>query len=113
MWLPKTAKELEDALANGILPHEAASIEYKQQPPNPARNAEMAADVAAMSTDGGLLIYGVAEDRTAKTFRPTPFSLVGFTERISQVVETASASPSSSPSTSSRWTLRTRTKDMP
>ena len=41
-----------------------------------------------MSTDGGVVIYGVEEDTAAKTFTATPFSLVGFKERISQVVDT-------------------------
>ena len=87
MWFPKTAQELSDAISNGVLPHEATSLDYKRQPPVAAKNVEMAIDVAAMSTDGGVLIVGVAEDRTAKTFSPTPFSLVGFKERISQVVD--------------------------
>jgi len=35
-----------------------------------------------------VVIYGVEEDTAAKTFTATPFSLVGFKERISQVVDT-------------------------
>ena len=89
MWHPKTAQELEDAITNGVLPHKATSIDYKKHPPVvAAKNADMAIDVGAMSTDGGVLVYGVLEDRAAKTFSSSPFNLVGFKERISQVVDT-------------------------
>ena len=88
MWFPKNAQELIDAIDNAVLPHEATALDYKQQPPVRVKNSEMAVDVGAMSTEGGVLLYGVAEDRAKKTFSPTPFNLVGFKERISQVVET-------------------------
>ena len=42
----------------------------------------------AMFNGGWRLIYGVAEDRKAKTLSPMPLSLVGFKERISQILET-------------------------
>ena len=93
MWIPKTAQELVEAISNGALPHEATAFEVKKQPPVAAKNLDMAVDVAAMSTDGGVIIYGVDEDRATDTFTPTPFTLAGFKERISEVVASNTREP--------------------
>ena len=46
----------------------------------------MAVDVAAMATDGGVIIYGVREDKAAVTFSATPIELAGAKDRISDIV---------------------------
>jgi hypothetical protein len=87
MWYPKTATELEEAVANGALPREPTAFEVKAQLPAQKANSEIAVDVAAMATDGGYIVYGVAEDKGAGTFESVPFDLQGVKERIGQVVE--------------------------
>jgi hypothetical protein len=39
-----------------------------------------------MATNGGVIIYGVLEDKTAMTFSPTPVELAGAKDRISDIV---------------------------
>jgi len=41
---------------------ETASFDVKEALPTARKNADLATDVAAMTTDGGVLLYGVAED---------------------------------------------------
>ncbi len=60
--MPKTAEELVAALDEGTLPHETAHYEYKKQLPPAKKNADMAVDVAAMTADSGVIIYGVEQD---------------------------------------------------
>jgi hypothetical protein len=86
MWMPKTADELIQALGDGTLPHESAYYEYKQQLPHSTKNSDIAVDVSAMTVDGGVIIYGVAEDKAKVTFTPHPIDLAGLQDRISNTV---------------------------
>lgn len=72
MWVARTANELIAVLTDGTLPHESAAFEVKAQLPEPARNSDIPIDVAAMATDGGVIIYGVSENKTAVTFDSHP-----------------------------------------
>ena len=62
MWSPRTAAEVFTAISDGSLPHEAASFEVKAQLSVKGKNSEIAVDVAAMATYGGVIIYGIEED---------------------------------------------------
>lgn len=84
MWLPRTTQDLLSALDSIS---ETASLEFKEALPVRSKNADIAIDVTAMTTDGGVIIYGVAEDKTAGTFSPKPFDLMGQRERIVSIVE--------------------------
>jgi hypothetical protein len=86
MWIPASAIELLRAIEDAVLPHEAANFDVKAQLPEPRANKDIAIDVAAMATDGGVIIYGVRENKEAMTFTPTPFALAGVLERLSDVV---------------------------
>ena len=86
MFPPRTAAELTEAIDNGTLPHEAAGLDVKAQLPERNKRADIAVDVAAMATDGGVLIYGVLEDKEAGTFSSSPLELAGVQELISEVV---------------------------
>jgi hypothetical protein len=86
MWIPRSPDELVAALADGTLRHESAAYEYKAELPDPRSNSDIAVDVAAMATDGGIIIYGVREDKVAVTFSPEPIPLEGVIDRISNVV---------------------------
>jgi hypothetical protein len=62
MWVPESVDALEAAARAGSL-DETPSFDGKKQLPDPQKNASLAIDVAAMSTDGGVLLYGVAARR--------------------------------------------------
>lgn len=87
MWVPRTAAELEAAIANNSLPPESATYEYKQQLPPTGKNTDIAIDVSAMTVDGGVILYGVGEDKQAASFFGAPIQLHGAVERISQTIE--------------------------
>jgi hypothetical protein len=59
----------------------------KEQLPPSGKNEDIAVDVAAMTTDGGTIIYGVAENKAIGTFTAAPIPLPGAMERISNVVK--------------------------
>jgi hypothetical protein len=86
VWVPESAGELERALSDGTLPHESAFYEYKRQLPVRAKNVDLARDVCALCVEGGVLIYGVEEEKEALTFSPHPIELRGVQERIAQTV---------------------------
>jgi hypothetical protein len=44
-----------------------------------------------MATDGGVLLYGVAEDENGNATVPSPIALSGASERVSQIVSTSIA----------------------
>jgi hypothetical protein len=87
MWVPKTAADLEAAVAGNTLPPESASYEYKQQLPPTGQNVDIAIDVSAMTVDGGVIIYGVGENKATASFFSAPIQLQTAVGRISQTVE--------------------------
>ena len=51
-----------------------------------AKNDELAGDLAALANDSGLLVVGVARDRTiGRSIGLTPFGLMGFVERVERM----------------------------
>ena len=92
MWLPESVHVLEAAARAGSL-YETASFDAKKQLPDPQRNVSLAIDVAAMSTDGGVLLYGVGEDADKRLTVVAPFPLAGAADRVAQIVETSIMEP--------------------
>src|SRR5688500_12553368 len=90
MWVPKSASEIEAAARANELP-ETPSFDAKADLPQPNRNADLAVDVAAMTTDGGVLLYGVAEDENERPTIPNPITLAGTGDRIGQIISTSIA----------------------
>jgi hypothetical protein len=90
MWIPGTADQIEAAARDGGLT-ETSSFDAKAMLPQPGRNGELAKDIAAMTTDGGVLLYGIAEDDEGRPSVLCPISLDGARERIDQVAQTALA----------------------
>lgn len=86
VWSPSSAAELLSAIQGRWLPHESAAFEVKKELPAPNKNSDIAVDVAAMATDGGVIIYGVAEDKENVAFDATPIPLEGVKDRISNIV---------------------------
>ena len=87
MWVPTDSAQIEQAAKAGDL-RETPSFDAKSDLPKPSRNADLAVD-AAMATDGGVLLYGVAEDQHGEPTVPQPIELAGAGERIGQIVATS------------------------
>ena len=88
--MPRSAAEIEAAAKAGDLP-ETPSFDAKADLPHPRRNADLAVDVAAMTTDGGVLLYGVAEDENNRPTLPSPIPLANTGDRVGQIVATSIA----------------------
>jgi hypothetical protein len=88
MWVPRTKDEIDVFLkGGGLTPQEAASLDVKRElPTTQAKNQDIAVDVAAMSTEGGTIIYGIEEDKATKALSSSPIALAGQKERVAQIV---------------------------
>jgi hypothetical protein len=85
MWMPESATEVEQAVADGRL-EETHTFDGKALP---GRNKDIAIDVCAMTPDEGSLLYGVGQDEHHRLTEFTPFELAGQRERIDQIVSTS------------------------
>jgi hypothetical protein len=90
MWVPATAEQIEAAARAGEL-EETPSFDAKADLPESKKNSDLAIDVAAMTTEGGTLLYGVAEDEHRRPTIPRPIPLAGKADRIGQIVSTSIA----------------------
>lgn len=83
-----TWDELVDAAEGGLLEEnqwcELKEMPTRQNQPKKDANLEMARDLASLSLDGGLLIYGVRD----KTFEVVGCDITGLEDRISNVAAT-------------------------
>jgi hypothetical protein len=86
MWVPESAEQIAEFAENNDL-NETASFDAKA-PDALDSTKEMAKDIAAMSTDGGVILYGVAEDEHGNPTVLQPFELKDTEERISNAVQT-------------------------
>lgn len=91
MWIPDNAAHIEAAAVVGDLPETSSFDAKRELPASAKKNADLAADVAAMATDGGVLLYGLAEDEHGRPTIPAAFPLVGAADRIGQIVATSIA----------------------
>ncbi len=90
MWIPKSEEEIEKAVNSDAL-EETAIFDAKVA--LPSKNIEIAKDIAAMSNDGGVIIYGIGEDENKRLKILSPFVLEGQPERISSIAQTSIAEP--------------------
>lgn len=84
MWEPEDLNQFEEAVKGGAL-EERHDFDAKRQLPQNGK--ELAKDIAAMTTDGGVLVYGVGEDDNGQPRVLAPFKLAGAAERIDQVAQ--------------------------
>src|SRR6266540_5238727 len=92
MWIPKTEDEIVQAITLGSLV-ESPTFDAKREIPASGKSKDLAKDVAAMATDGGTLLYGIAEDVTGRPTVPAPFPLVGVAERVASIVRSGISEP--------------------
>jgi hypothetical protein len=92
MWVPATEHEILAAIEAKDLV-ETASFDAKASLPAKGKSKDLAIDVAAMSNDGGTLLYGVGEDEDRRPTVPQPFKLAGARERVDQIVRTSISEP--------------------
>jgi hypothetical protein len=88
IWIPADASEVEAIAREGGLV-ETPAFDAKAALPVAKKNSSLAVDVAAMTTEGGLLLYGVGEDEDGVPNRPQPIELAGVAQRIDQIVSTS------------------------
>lgn len=89
-WIPTTEAELRALLDRSAL-EESAVLELKREVGS--RSLEVAKDIAAMANDGGVILYGVAEDDHGQPGSLSPFPLAGAAARIDAIVSTAISEP--------------------
>ncbi len=84
MWRPHDWQELK-ALEGTA--EESATLDFKREASK--SNPEIAKDIAALTVNGGVLIYGLEEDKATKRAKSlTPVVLAGFEERLRSVAGT-------------------------
>lgn len=84
MWIPETIEVFEAAVASGLF-EERHDFDAKRE--LPANNKELAKDIAAMSTDGGTLVFGIGEDENGAPRVLVPIELKGVAEKIDQIAQ--------------------------
>jgi hypothetical protein len=92
MWKPTSEQEIVAAIEAGHL-IENASFDAKAALPTQNRSKDLAKDVAAMATNGGILLYGVGEDEHGRPTVTQPFKLAGTRERVDQIVWSSISEP--------------------
>lgn len=92
MWMPASEQEILAAIDAGDLV-ETSTFDAKQALPGKGKSKDLAVDVAAMSADGGTLLYGVGEDENDRLTVPRPFELAGARERVDRIVRTSISEP--------------------
>lgn len=86
-WAPTTEAELQSAADNGTL-EETHYLDLKQElKPGQSGNKDLAKDIAAFSVDGGVIVFGVAENDGAS---PSLHAIdtAGLSERVEQIART-------------------------
>jgi hypothetical protein len=80
MWRPKTWSDLESLKGSA---EETTSLDFKREL---TKNAEIAKDLAAMTVNGGVILYGVDEDKTTRLASEiVPIQLAGVEEKLRQI----------------------------
>lgn len=88
MWLPKSADEVEAVAASGDL-EEGPALDAKRELDR--EGWKLAVDVAAMTTDGGVIVVGLDENEHKRLTVLNPQPLAGMEERVSAIVSSGVA----------------------
>lgn len=91
-WTPRTEGDLQTGIDQGLL-GESHYLDLKEVPATKGDNKEAARDLVSFSIDGGTLIYGIAEDKTNRTFIRSPQRLKGLAEKIENIALSSLVDP--------------------
>ena len=91
-WTPRTEADLQAGIDQGLL-SESHYLDLKEVPATKGDNREAARDLVSFSIDGGTLIYGIAEDKTNRTFIRSPQPLNGLAEKIENIALSSLVDP--------------------
>jgi Putative DNA-binding domain len=87
MWIPDTEENIEVAASNRSL---SESVTFDAKKEIPPKNVDTATDVSALAnTAGGVLLYGLDEDKGGCPCILNPIPLAGQRERIEQIIRTS------------------------
>lgn len=87
-WRPTSQTDLQAAIDSGLFDETHRLEAKKLVEPGKGANRELARDLASFAVDGGTIIIGIDEDKTAGTFSLAPQPLQGLTERVESVAYT-------------------------
>jgi hypothetical protein len=82
MWVPRAYAEIDQAIGSA---EETTQLDFKQEL---GKSRDIAKDIASMTIDGGVLVYGVKE-KNGVAVAITPVPLSGTVERIQQIADSA------------------------
>ena len=92
MWLPESEDQIQQSLLAGTL-SETSTFDVKRELPTQGKAKSLAIDVAAMTVDGGVILYGVDEDENGRPATLSPIVLANARERIDQIVRSTISEP--------------------
>lgn len=82
VWYPRTWPEVQALIGQAV---ETSNLDFKRSISK--HNDELAKDIAAMTLDGGVLLYGIDEHRQTTLAREvTPIQIAGVETRLQQVI---------------------------
>lgn len=88
MWYPHTWSDIEALIGHA---QESSTLDFKVEL---GSSPDIAKDLAAMALNGGVLVYGVAEDKTAGVAHEIkPIALTQVEERLHQIAGSGIAPP--------------------
>lgn len=83
-WEPRTEADVRSAITQGLV-RESHVFDFKKAPPPPARNVDIAIDLANFAVDGGRILFGVHQRQSTGPCELAPFDLSGLPERLDQI----------------------------
>ena len=91
-WEPRTEADIQAAINQGLI-RESHVFDAKRQPPPPAKNIDIAVDLASFAVDGGSLLYGVSQPKSTGPTTLAPFDLGDLPERLDQIARGGAIDP--------------------
>lgn len=92
MFVPQSLGDLQGIVEQRL--EEGMQLEFKRQLPESQKNDDLAVVLCAMAnSEGGVIIYGVEEDKATRASRLTPFPLSGAGNRVNLVARSALDGP--------------------
>jgi hypothetical protein len=90
MWMPCTEEEIVNLVKYNAL---TMTTTFAARRDVPEQNLELAADIAAMANDGGVIIYGIDARFDGRYTRLAPVNITAGIERVRAIVATSIAEP--------------------